>query len=393
MSNQRNATKAGLFIVVSVLLAVGVVIAIEGGGRFAEAGQTRAVRFKFSDDLGGLRVGDEVRLGGFKVGTVRSIEPTDLGGADPHLLVRFSIPARYPLHADASVGVQITLTGTACLNILDPGSPRLADTGAPLVGRPDPKTVALNGLATIGDDLSGIAHDVRTGTVPRLNNTLESFHQTGDSANQLVRHVEGQVDPAVAKYRVVADKTGAMMDSVHEMIGPSTKDFHGIMADFHEISGGIKGKLPGLLDQVRTSLDSARSALEGAQKTADNTKDISDSLRSVITGNKGKLDEMIASFKVTGDNLKAASVEIRHSPWRLLYKPSNSELSNLNVYDAAREFVDGATELNDAAQALRDAANDKSADAQKINQLLQRLENDFEKFDRVEKKLWSDVKQ
>jgi len=35
----------------------------------------RFVRFKLTEDLGGLRVGDELRVGGFKVGSVKSIEP------------------------------------------------------------------------------------------------------------------------------------------------------------------------------------------------------------------------------------------------------------------------------------------------------------------------------
>ena len=43
--------------------------------------------------------------------------------------------------------------------------------------------------------------------------------------------------------------------------------------------------------------------------------------REVVSGNRSKLDQMIASLKTTGDNLKAASSEIRRSPWRLPYKP------------------------------------------------------------------------
>ena len=65
-------------------------------------------------------------------------------------------------------------------------------------------------------------------------------------------------------------------------------------------------------------------------------------VHAVVIGNRGKLEGIISSLKATGDNLKAASEEIRRSPWRLLYKPSDTEMANLNVYDSARAFSDGA---------------------------------------------------
>ncbi len=191
----------------------------------------------------------------------------------------------------------------------------------------------------------------------------------------------------------MTEKAGGALDSVHEMIGPSTKDFHGTMADLHEITGDLKSKLPEMLTKVDSAIDGTRAALDSVQKTVENTREISASVRSLMADNKGKLDSIIASVKSTGDNLKAASVEIRHSPWRLLYQPSSGEMSNLNVFDAARQFADGANELNDAAQALKDAANDKQADPKKVQEMLNRLERTFSRFHEVEQKLWTDVKE
>src|SRR3954451_19781071 len=74
MAKQRNNLKAGIFILVSVALIVTIILSITGLQRFIMPEQERTVSFRLSDDLGGLRVGDEVRLGGFKVGTVRDIE-------------------------------------------------------------------------------------------------------------------------------------------------------------------------------------------------------------------------------------------------------------------------------------------------------------------------------
>ena len=68
-------------------------------------------------------------------------------------------------------------------------------------------------------------------------------------------------------------------------------------------------------------------------------------------------------------------------------------MSNLNLYDAARQFSDGAGESNDAACALRDALQDKNADPQQLQKLMQKLDASFDHFNQVEKTLWEGVKE
>ena len=50
-----------------------VTVAIRGLAGLTTPTDLRSVRFELSDDVGGLRVGDDVRVGGFKVGEVHSI--------------------------------------------------------------------------------------------------------------------------------------------------------------------------------------------------------------------------------------------------------------------------------------------------------------------------------
>ena len=68
-------------------------------------------------------------------------------------------------------------------------------------------------------------------------------------------------------------------------------------------------------------------------------------------------------------------------------------MANLNLYDAARQFSDGATELNDASLALRDALKDGHADPQTVDKLVHRLQSSFDNFQKVEDELWNKVKQ
>src|SRR5689334_16165826 len=114
----RSAFKAGLFIVVTVLLIGAVIVAIKGVSNVFTPISHRHVRFALTDDVGGLRLGDDVRLGGFKVGNIESIEVTGVGeGQKPVIMMGFTIPQKYPLHANAHMAVQGTLTGSSWLNI------------------------------------------------------------------------------------------------------------------------------------------------------------------------------------------------------------------------------------------------------------------------------------
>ena len=63
MAKERNALKAGTFIAVSIVLAIGVVIAISGTDALFQPKQVRMVIFALHDDIGGLQPGDPVRIG------------------------------------------------------------------------------------------------------------------------------------------------------------------------------------------------------------------------------------------------------------------------------------------------------------------------------------------
>jgi len=365
MSREHNELKAGAFILMTFALVVVILIWIKGGG--IGPTQTRAIAFNLTDDLGGLRVGDDVRLGGYKVGIVKAITPDGLDGAHPRLLVVITLPERYVLHKDTTIGVQTGLTGATNLNIeaLGTGAPLRQDE--PLQGRPDSKTALLASLGRLAPHLENTMTQINTQTVPKVNQAL--------------------------------DNAGSTISQVRELVAANRPDIRGTIKNLNAVTGTLKDRVPGIADQVASaiskvdaSLTKAQAALQDIQVTAANAKDITTTLRSVIVGNRSKLESMIASIKTTSDNLRFASIEIRRSPWRLLYKPSADEASNLNLYDSARQFAEGAGNLSDAAGALRDALHDPHADRAQIQKDIEELDATFTHFHQVENKLWSTAK-
>jgi ABC-type transporter Mla subunit MlaD len=382
MNKDRNALKAGTFIVVAVILAGAVVVAIKDFGHFAEPTRVQAVKFKLGDDLGGLRVGDDARVGGFNVGSVVAVEPVDLeSGREPALIVKFSLPRRFVLREGTKVGVQSGLTGSTVLNVEDLGAGAPIADGAVLAGTGDPKAKL---LAQLGE--------------MKISETVTAYKTVAETATGAIDQVRGKIDPAFEKYAVVADRAGETMTNARDVLGESKTDLRGTFANLHAATGTVKDKLPEMMDKANAlvtklqgSIDQVQSTLDDVKVTVANTKEISASARGVIAGNRSKLDAVVAGLKTTSDNLKAASSEIRRSPWRLLYKPGKGEMGNLNLYDSARQFAEGANNLNDAASALRDALGSKEVDGKQLQALVNKLDDTFTSFKKVEKQLWERV--
>jgi len=264
----------------------------------------------------------------------------------------------------------------------------------------------INGARDIMPEVKATVADVRNVTLPKVNaavdkttETIGTFKTTGEHATALIDHVKSKVDPVVERVYGVVDPAKELMVHLRDIFGESKVDIRTTMANLRGMTGTLDKKLPpilekvdGVMTKVSTAVESANGALVDLKATVANGKDISASAKSVLVGNRGKIDGMIAALKATGDNLEAASVEIRHSPWRLLYKPKKGEVENLSLYDSARQFAAGANDLNDAAAALRDALKDPNVKTEDVQKLMENLDHSFAGFKEVESALWKQVK-
>ncbi len=400
MSKERNSLKAGLFIIVSVVLTVGIVIAIKGVRRFIEPAQHHLVRFKLSDDIGGLAAGDPVRIGGATVGSVRDIE-LETEGDNPSIVITFTIPRRFKVHDDAALSVQTTITGVSVLNFESMGTGRVLSEGEIIAGKTTPSFASLSSAA---QDFIG---DMRHTTLPKVNNavdktteTVVTFKGTGEHATDLIATLKAKIDPIIERYNKFADKGSFALGEIGSLFSDTKTDFRGTVANLNATTGSLKERMPGILEKVdgtltkiSGALDKTNAALEDVKQVAENTRDATASARSILVNNRSKIDNMVASLKTAGDNLKFATAEIRRSPWRLLYKPGPGEMENLNLYDSARQFAEGANSMSDAAEALRDALKDPKTDDKRVQQLVDQLDKSFQNFSQVERELWKQVKE
>jgi phospholipid/cholesterol/gamma-HCH transport system substrate-binding protein len=402
MAKPRNALRAGIFMLISLALIIFVIVAISGAAKFTRS-KTYPVAFSLQDDIGGLRAGDEVRIGGLKVGSVRDIRIDQERSA---VIVFIDVPASYNIAKDANIQVQHGLTGAAGININNLGSGGALAANDFLRGNPDAITGLMHQLSGMGADLHQTLANFKIAS-GKLNTDLDKFAQTSDSftatgfaATTTVQELHVRIPELIARVENLTDSAMRLLVTWRDFLGPSSGDFHQTVANLNHVTGDIRQRLPevldrlhGILAKVDIAVGRATTALTEIQAASGNLDAATGALRSILVDNRSKLNSVIESLKTTSDNLKYASVEIRHSPWRLLYQPKPDEIANLNIYDSVRQFAEGADSLDDAASALRDALKDPNADPAQVKRLMEHLDDSFAKFQGVQQKLWKEVKE
>ncbi|HMO25807.1 MAG TPA: hypothetical protein PKB10_06015, partial [Tepidisphaeraceae bacterium] len=379
MNKQRNDLLAGLFILVSIALGIGIIVGVKGVGRIIEPTRRITARFPVDVDLGGLRAGAEVRLGGARLGNVQSVQIESDDQGTPFVAVRFDVPERFTVRADAIVRVKESLTGGAVVNIESLGAGDPLTAGQTVAGRAGSLSEAIASISELGPEAVALTQDLRQFVgearaeltpraeqlFDRANNAVITFEKSADEMRLLVAEARGHLPGIIDRYNTVADRTAEAMTNLRDILGDTKDDFRTVMSNVSNATLTFRERVPQLfdrVDEVATSLQatmhSASKALEEINATAVNAKDATAGVRSIVTTNRGRIEQMIQSLKTTADNLEDASAEIRRSPWRLLYQPKEAELANLNLFDSARQFAIGARNLNDASAALRDALAD-----------------------------------
>ena len=226
----------------SLALIIFIIIAISGAAKFTESFTTYSVAFALSDDIGGLRPGDDVRVGGLKVGSVRELQ-VDLDRQA--IMVYIELPSKYTVNVDTGVYVQHGLTGSSGINIDSFGKgPRLAP-GDSLVGQPDQLTGLMHTLAALKPDIRTVVMNIEAGSVKlnadldKIGQTADSFTATGMSADSTVQNLRVRVPEIIDRYESIVDSANHMLDAIQDFFGPSSHDFRQTVANLNRATGSL----------------------------------------------------------------------------------------------------------------------------------------------------------
>jgi ABC-type transporter Mla subunit MlaD len=388
---KRDALRAGIFMVLSFFAIIVVIMAIKGFSRVFTPTQTVTARFALNDDLGGLNRGDNVRIGGYTVGSVQAIH-IQSGHAHTQIEVTFTIPKRYKLRKGVYLAVGGTVTGTSWLNFSSLG------TGSPLPphtiihGHPGGLASEFERATAMFPDIKSIVHQVRTTTIPRINADLasigtatKSIGQVAATAQKTVAAIEPRVPEIIHHYNRVTTSVTYAMNQAGKLLHSGRRH---ALPDINAITADIKQSLPHMLKTIKTDLVALHTTLVNAGGAAGGAN-------KLLTANRHRISQMVRSLDGAASNLKLFAVEIHHSPWRLLYHPSKTEQANTNLYDAVREFNDAARHLSDTSATLKTlirAGVHTAAQRKAVASYLHLMNQSFKHFQMVERRFWALVK-
>lgn len=444
MPRERNAFKLGLALITFFVLFAVVMVFLAPRG---EGDLPLVVRYPHDEFTTVLKPGGEVSCGGKAVGSVTSVDLREMKDeSGDHLklfvLVSIKVDSALGLRRDcAIVPEDLLLGGPGKLVIADRGIGEAVQPGDRIDGTPGTSVASLSKLlaaqldarnpnslvalirgqldpadarSLIGkihtsmDDLNVLTQSIRNELDPKQAAALiAQLHMILDNVNQTTRILRSEVDRTaggamVAKLHASLDtlNTGlatiaAMLKENREPLRETIEHIRGTSEILEkQIAARIARQLDpaepaGLMAKVHVALDRLGGSLTDINV-------ITAGARETIVLNKDQLGRMLVNMKETSDHLKAASKEIRRSPWRLFYQPTQAEAEQANVLDAARAFSEAATRLDDAVARL-EALSQPGATTQpehddQLIRIREQLQQTFTNFSKAEAALWESLK-
>ncbi len=298
MSKQANKTAIGVFVVGALVLAVAAII-VFGSGKFFTKFELWVAYFPGS--VKGLRVGAPVMFRGVKIGEVTQIRiyskqedtsieipvvfktetesfyyigPQDKTGD-------YSLDELIERGLRARLELQSIVTGQQMINIdFYPNTPlRLMGKDGIYLGKdirevPTIKTlqqeigktleeIPLGELAeSLRNSLKGIENFV---TSDEFTKSLHYFKQVLRDARNLVRHVDGKIDPLFADVEQTLKDAQAMLRNVDSQVDPLAGSIKQTSDDARKLVNNVNRRIRPIQADLAKTTKSLRAALQSAQ--------------------------------------------------------------------------------------------------------------------------------
>jgi len=389
MAKENDNFRAGVFLIVCLTLGLAIIFILSDVERLITPDQDVQVRYTLADGVDGLKVGSTVNMGGVPVGAVTGIEnETDEEGSVTAQIASFTMPEKFRMFKNAVIELERPPIGSGTvLNIRSVGSGTAYDPeGPPIAGRIAPSDLIQDLVREMGireeqkeqfrqiiANFERITDQVRTdlpGMTEQAKAGLENFRATSEGTKEIVAWfdrvdtISTNVDESVVMVReFLREKTPALRNTVDNAEAVSER--------FRE-----------------ESMEQLAEVMSKADHTMANAKQITEEVKAFTVQQRPTMERALASLQLTAAQLKLAAIEIRRSPWRLLYQPKEQELESDNLYDAARSFAQAAEVLDSTAESLQSVVGRDDMPQEEVKRLIERLDRLFERYEEAEKAFW-----
>lgn len=395
---QRNNVRAGIFVSVTLLMAVATVFILTNAWRgiFSSSNQYTVV-YNISSGVRNLKEGAEVRVGGMSFGKVLSIKPRISAGSPfEQIEVEFSVLNPVEIFANAEILVTSSLIGSeAWLDIPSVGT---LDAG------PVPEDGVI-GVASVGV-LTGL---LGPGNASKANDMINDAKQFTGFMATLPDEYKQRIVPILENAESATGDMAGLVSTVRNDNWPEWSEIVGSVLDwaasatddFEAILVNGRGILEENRPKIRNTVDNIESATETFNTTTlvklhnliDKGQDSMDEALAVLENVNREFDswmpdvhDMLANFRLTAQQAKLALIEIRRSPWKVFYTPTPSDVEHELLYSAARIFASAASDLKASTgsmQRVLDRHGEKAftdpKTIQRLNTYLIESMDDYEK--------------
>ncbi|MHC5115414.1 MAG: MlaD family protein [Planctomycetota bacterium] len=365
---RRNNVKTGVFVTVVIVLTVAVIVQLTNALEMFTPKQPYTVRFMVAEGVENLKAGGAVRVGGHELGKVTSVTPETEEEPFKSILVAFDLDRRVRLFDDAAITVSKSLLGgDAWLDIWTVGVSGNEPTGpipgtpgggmfASLLGGgkggdgeggfdgvieyvqgfPDREGRKLDEILTNVRDITDDAREKWPTWSEEVSTALTNANDTIEVINGFARHA----DDALLDNR-------AQIDTIVDNVEAGTGDAKDVLARFESHT---LGEFEKLMASAQTGLDDITGMLE--------------QLEGDFGPWREDFGEVLANATLAAQQLKLTTAEVRRAPWKLLYRPEDTEFRHEMLYDAARSLAIAVADLkiaSQSAQRMLDAHADELA--------------------------------
>jgi ABC-type transporter Mla subunit MlaD len=358
----RNNVRAGIFVSVSILVAVSSIIVLTDAWRaLFQPTHEYTVIYDVSDGVQNLKSGADVLIGGMLMGEVAEVAARTDQRAFEQIEVTLAISRDIQLYEGAEIAIGSAIIGdNAWIEVSSVGNPDLGEphdrqfTGisAPILG-------GLLGAVSADDteamvtDFQGAARNVRELT-ERVN--TQDWPRWADRDFDAVFQDGREL---LAEYKNLVAENRPSIDAAIENIKVGT-------GDAKEVARRVREET---VDKVHSLLDTGQAGMDTASEVVGKVNRDYDLWEPDIR-------DALAAARLSGQQLKLFATELRRSPWKLLYRPQREEYEHELLYEATRSFAMAASDLKAASESARRITDARGADIQ-LDEQTRKLVNDM----------------
>ena len=402
-TNFSNNLRAGIFVSTILVLALAVGFVLLKVDLFKKY-QTLVLQFDTTEGVSGLSRGSEVKVGGLTVGRVVSITPdvdqnNDLSAINVTIEIMEGIPIRYSDTAPEGTNAEVIRVGSLVGSTSIINFNTLGQAPAPLLNSGD-KLLATRGSGML-TTLVGPANAVRT------NEIIKGLAVTATWLKTIPEEYRTRVVPTLQNLSTTTANFNQDYEMWRKPIGDTLLNAQSFTGNADQLLKDNKAKFTQLMDNTSATMADAKviasefktKGMPALQKLLDQGADAAQSLASSLDQVEQQMpqrltdlrDFMLDAREIAGQ-FKLTAIEIRRSPWKLLYQPKPGEVAHENLYSATRAFALATADLKTASASLQAVlaqdANKFNSDENFRKEVRQEVLDSLEKYEAAQRQLF-----